>query len=840
MNLVRFLQDIGNRSDYQGQMIHTRDIPPRDAQYGDLKRPLNPRLEATLKSQGIERLYLHQATAIDAIRDGRNIVVVTSTASGKTLCYNIPILEAVLEDDRTRALYLYPTKALAQDQLKKLIRYKEIDPLFDFELGTYDGDTPTSTRKKLRDSASLILSNPDMLHASILPNHSRWSDFFTNLKFIVIDEIHAYRGIFGSNVANLMKRLNRVCEHYGSSPQFICCSATISNPKELAEKITDHEMLLVDNDGSPKGPKKFIFWNPPFIDEGKTERRSPNSEARRLMVELIRNRVQTITFVQARVLTELIYRYCQEDLQRISPSLANSIRAYRGGYLPEDRREIERMLFSGELLGVVSTNALELGIDIGGLDACIIVGYPGTISSTWQRAGRAGRGSEEALIILIGHNNPIDQYMMGNPRYFFDQPMENVVISVDNPYIMVGHLRCAANELPVTLKDEQKFGDTAPSVLNILEEHQDVSFAGNRWYWTGKGYPATDFGLRNMAENNYTIIDTTDNRNQVIGLLDEFSAFMLVHTQAIYMHEAETYFVKELNIKQKIAYVEKVVVDYYTQAVTEMNIRIDQKETEKRLIPDQVNNTTKACFGQVTVTSTTIMFRKIKLYSLDSIGFGNLDLPPQELETTAFWIIPSSSALERVKDYGRIPSEGMMGIGNALIGIIPIYVICDYMDIGPVVNSSNTGVPTIFIFDKYPGGLGFAEKSYEMLDQIMESCLQLIKNCPCDNGCPSCVGSPGGSWSYFDETEPKERIPDKEAALILLHDMLGKEAYIPRQLPPSRQKVVTTDHSLDAEMIVHNIADEQTVVEKREIKPLPENVEARIRKRIQSLKRDKK
>jgi DEAD/DEAH box helicase domain-containing protein len=825
MKVKDFIKEIENGRDYDNQIVHVQNMPTREAVYDELKSPLHPQLESTLKSQGIEKLYSHQVSAIEAIREGKSIVIVTSTASGKTLCYNIPVLESISENENTRALYLYPTKALAQDQLKKLINFKEINPEFSFETGTYDGDTPTSTRKKLRDSGKIILSNPDMLHASILPNHSRWSKFFVNLKYIVIDEIHTYRGIFGSNVANLMKRLNRICAHYGSSPQFICCSATISNPKELAESIANREMTLIDNDGSPKGSKKFVLWNPPFKDEGKTERRSPNSEATRLMVELIRDRVQTIMFVQTRVLTELIYRYCQESLQRIRPSLANSIRAYRGGYLPEERRKIEQLLFSGELLGVISTNALELGIDIGGLDACIIVGYPGTISSTWQRAGRAGRSKDDSLVILIGHNNPIDQYLMKHTKYFFDQPVENVVISVDNPHIMVGHLRCAAHELPMTMQDEQTFGESSPPILDLLQDDNQVKFVGDKWYWTGKGYPARDFGLRNMAENNYNILDTTNNRNEVIGMLDEFSAYMLVHDQAIYMQEAETYFVKNLDLTQKIAYVEKVVVDYYTQSVTEDKIRVDEKEMEKEVSQSKVR------FGQVTVTSVTIMFRKIKLGSNDSIGFGNLNLPPIELETTALWITPPAFALARVKEYNRIASEGLMGIGNALAGIIPIYVICDYMDIGPVVDSSNIGVPTIFIYDKYPGGLGFAEKSYELLDPILESCLELISSCPCENGCPSCVGSVSRSWSYFDaDSESKERIPDKEAALMLLHDMLGKEPYAPKNIIPSQSVVMQTQQTQDQAV--------STTV--RQIKPLPENVEAKIRKRIQSLKRDKK
>ncbi|MBM3212786.1 DUF1998 domain-containing protein, partial [Candidatus Poribacteria bacterium] len=512
-----------------------------------------------------------------------------------------------------------------------------------------------------------------------------------------------------------------------------------------------------------------------------------------------------------------IYRYVREDLQRISPSLANSIRAYRGGYLPADRREIERLLFSGELLGVVSTNALELGIDIGGLDACIIVGYPGTIASTLQQAGRAGRGSEEAIAILIGHNSPIDQYMMKRPEYILQRTgksveaenIENVVIDPENPYIMIGHLRCATNELPVNENDEKIFGDLAPALLDLLSESQQVRLMGDEWYWTGTGSPAADFGLRDMSDNEYTIVDTTSGKSQVIGTLDEFSAFMLVHTEAIYMHNAETYFVKELNLTQRVAYIERAELDYYTQAITETNIRVDETEEEKEKLR------AKTYFGQVTVTSTTIMFRKIKFFSLDSIGFGNLDLPPKELNTSALWIVPPPSAMQRVKDYGRIPTEGLVGIGNAMVGVIPLYVICDITDIGPVVDSSNTGYPTLFIYDKYQGGLGFAQKSYELLDKITETCLELILGCPCEDGCPSCVGSPSRSWSYFDaDSEFRQRIPDKEAALIILHDMLGKEPYVPKPLP----------------------ADRKSVRDLKDAKRLPENVEAKIRKRVQALK----
>lgn len=813
MDASRFISSLRHDKDYAGQIVHVEELPRREAVFKDLSRPLDERVARVLRERGVQRLYSHQADAIEAVRAGRNVVVVTSTASGKTLCYHVPVLEAWLLDRETRALYLYPTKALAQDQLRGLVRFQELEPAFSFQAGTYDGDTPTATRKRLRDQGHLILSNPDMLHSGILPNHARWAEFFSNLKFVIIDEIHTYRGIFGSNVANVLRRLNRVCEHYGSRPQFICASATIANPGALAERLTGQPMSVVDRDGSPKGPKQIVFWNPPYTDAGHTERRSHNSEARALMVKLISERLPTITFVQTRVVAELLLRYCQEDLQRISPRLANAIKAYRSGYLPEERREIERRLFSGELLGVTSTNALELGIDVGSLDAAIVVGYPGTIASTWQQMGRAGRTTEESLAILIGRNNPIDQYLLNNTGYFFGRSFEEAIIDPENPFILVSHLRCAANELPVDRADEERFGKDAPSIMLVLEEAEEVTLVGDKWFWAGKGYPAADFGLRNMAENTYTIVDTTGPKNQVVGTVDEFGAFMLVHPQAIYLHEAETYFVKKLDLTQRIAYIEKVDSDYYTQAVTEEKIRITETETEKMW------RVSKACFGDVTVTTAVIMFKKIKFYSSDSLGFGSLDLPLLELETTGLWLTPSAEVLKRVRELGRIPAEGMMGIANVLPHVIPLFIICDFMDIGTVLDSSNTGSPTVFVYDKYPGGLMFAEKAYEKLEEIMQACLRLISACGCDYGCPSCVGSPTRAWTVqAGALESVERIPDKEAALIILHAMLEIEPYVPR-LPP-----------LD-------VTGPASAQRRAEIAPLPANVECKVRKRIDALRK---
>jgi DEAD/DEAH box helicase domain-containing protein len=819
MTISRFLDELTHSTYYRDQAVWVQRLPERPARYAAPQRPLHPTLRAILDTLGIGALYTHQALAVDAVRAGQHVVVVTSTASGKTLCYNMPVMETVFDDPGARALYLFPTKALAQDQLRGLLRYRNALPDLPLMAGTYDGDTPPTTRRTLRDEGHIILTNPDMLHTGILPNHTRWGAFFTSLRYVVIDEIHAYRGIFGSNVANVIRRLSRICAHYGAHPQFICCSATIANPAELAEKLTGVPLTLIgsDQDGSPKGPKSFLLWNPPFLDDSMVERRSANSDARDLMVELIRRRFPTIAFVRTRNGAELLYRYCQEGLQHASPSLARMVRAYRGGYLPEERREIERQLFEGELLGVTSTNALELGIDVGSLSASLMVGYPGTIASTWQQAGRAGRGTEESLAVLIAHNTPIDQYLMQNPAYFFGESPENAVIDPDNPYIVLGHLRSAARELPIGAEDEKMFGEYAPAVLDILQESEQVRPLNGKWYWTGGGYPAGDVGLRNINDNTYTIVDTTDN-NQVIGSIDEIGAFTQTHTEAVYLHDAETYFVNKLDLKEKIAYVRKADVDYYTQAITEANIRVDQEESRKMW------NRTAVHFGDVTVTNTVIMFRKIKFGSRDSIGFGSLDLPPQDLQTGAMWLVPSLEMLKNVKDFGRLPVEGMIGIANVVSEVIPLFSMCDVVDIGATVDSSNTGVPTLFVYDKYPGGLGFAQKVYDIVEQVVEACWVLIHACPCPDGCPSCVGSPVPIYvQHGADVEIKGRIPDKEAALVLLHDLLGKEPYIPKPVTHPRIGVAGAAPAPQAPP--------------RDVKPLPESVELRIRQRVQGLRK---
>ncbi|MGQ9729772.1 MAG: DEAD/DEAH box helicase [Candidatus Zipacnadales bacterium] len=831
MDVSGFLREIANRRDYRQQMVHIHELPARQAQFAELSEPLHEVVRAVLSKQKIKQLYTHQVEAIEAARQGKNVIIVTGTASGKTLCYNIPVLETLLTEPRAKAIYLYPTKALAQDQLRVLNALKALDPTLPIEAGTYDGDTPPETRRKLRDEGNVILTNPDMLHAGILPNHARWSDFIAQLRYVVIDEIHSYRGIFGSNVGNVLRRLRRIASHYKAKPQFIGTSATIDNPQEHAEVLVGEPFTAVTNDGSPRGPKRFVLWNPPYIDERKVERRSPNFEAEKLMVDLILHGVPTICFVRARQTAEVLYRYIREELLEEDPRRAEMVRAYRGGYLAEERREIERLLFSGKLLGVTTTNALELGIDIGSLDAAILVGYPGSVASTWQQAGRAGRGDDEALVFLIAQNSPIDQYMMQHTEYFFGQAPERAVIEPANPYLLLGHLRCACQELPLGEADCQAFGEGAASVMELLEEDDQVYFQGGKWRWKGSHFPAGDVNLRNIGDNNYLIQDMTGGTPEIIGEVDELSAFTQLHTQAIYMHRGDPYFVEELNLREKIAYVRKGDYDYYTQAIDKTEIQIEGTDVDE---PWRVS---RACLGPVVVTTTVYMFRKIKFYSRESVGFGNIDLPPLPLETEALWIIPPGFALERVRQYGRIPEDGLLGVANAALGVLPIFVMCDPADVGSAVDSSNTGSPAIFIYDRYPKGLGFAEKTHERLEEIIQAALFLVEHCACEDGCPSCVGSPLPVFGPPDsDVDTRGKIPDKEAALCILHDLLEREPYVPRPVDPAKlERRLAALRTVSVMPEPEDKPDDDALRPRG--KPLPQAVERKLRRRIQSLKR---
>ncbi len=780
MDVSKFLDKVKSDDFYGEQIVHMHTIPTRSARFGELKDPLPKELAEALGRSGIEKLYTHQVKAVESLRRGRDVVIVTSTASGKTLCYNVPVLESLLDDPGSRALYLYPTKALAQDQLRVLKRYSSEGGI-PFEAGTYDGDTPSAQRRKLRDGARILLTNPDMLHSGILPNHAKWAPFFSRLRFVVVDEIHTYRGVFGSHVANVMRRLQRICRHYGSKPVFAASSATIANPGEHAERLLMRRMKVITRDGSPRGRKRFLLWNPPTMDIGDMERRSSNMEAADLVTRLVLDGVQTIAFVRARVVSEVITRYTREGLKGRRAALADSVHPYRGGYLPGERREIEKRLFEGDLRAVISTNALELGIDVGALHASVIVGYPGSIASVWQQAGRAGRGLEEALTIFIPYNMPLDQYLVKHPDYFFGKSPENAIIDPENPHVLLGHMRAAAFELPLEAGEVEEMGGYAPSIAELLEEERELNYVKGRYYWRGRGYPSAAVNMRNISPNSYTIIDETGDEKKVIGTIDEASAFQQVHPQAVYLHEAETFFVRDLDIEKKIAFVERSDVDYYTQSITETQVKVDSEEKSKEW------GSSRVAFGDVSVTSLTFMFRKIKFGSRDSIGYGKCDLPPQVLETSGMWIEPAPEVLALVRKWGRVPGEGLLGLSNVMREVVPLFVMCDPLDIGTTVNSRSTGGPAVYIYDKYPGGLGFSLKSYDIVDEIMEASLDLIKACSCKGGCPSCVGSPIPPFSQLDpETGGKGMIPDKEAALVILHALLQKEPYKPP--PPEHRR----------------------------------------------------
>ncbi len=757
---------------FGGQVQHVEALPVRPAKFADVPGGLHPAVREALAADGIGQLYCHQAEAIGKVRQGRHVVVVTGTASGKTLCYNIPIVEAAIADPSATAMFLYPTKALAQDQLRGIGRFRNPQAGADFLAGTYDGDTPQGLRRKLRSGGRFILTNPDMLHQGILPNHARWNRFFTHLRYVVIDEVHAYRGVFGSHLANVLRRMGRICRHYGSDPQFICCSATIANPREHAERITGRQMELVTGDGSPRGPKRFVMWNPPPLQTAARGsqgdfrtgggRRSPLWEAVHLMAALVREGIQTIAFTRTRLAAELIYKNSRDLLRPQSRRLAESIRAYRGGYLPAERREIERQLVAREILGVASTNALELGIDIGSLDACIIVGYPGTVASLWQQAGRAGRGLEESIVFLIGQNSPTDQYLMTHCGYLFAQNPEQAVVDPDNPHIAVDHIRCAAHELP--LKDDETglFGPYTPVVLELLEEDEAVRHIDGNWYWACSQYPAAKVNLRNIAGAVYTIQDEAAGE-RVIGTMDEVSALSQLHDHAVYLHAGQTYFVNRLDLDEKIAFVERRDLDYYTQSVQSSQIRIDETTDQARCGAAELG------FGDVTVTTTIPMFKKIRFHSRDSLGFEELELPSQTLETVAVWLSPSQEIVERMKREGLVVGEGLIGIANVMVEVAQLFVMCDAQDIGTVVDAASLGRDSLFLYDRYPGGMGYARRCMDCMDRLLETVLDVVAECPCQDGCPSCVGAAVPAFAMTDlDSSVRGRIPSKRAANFLL------------------------------------------------------------------------
>jgi len=775
--LPRWLAEFAERRDNRGALAHWETLPARAARYGELLPALPEPLAQALAARGVTQLYTHQVRSIEALRAGRDTVVVTGTASGKSLCFHLPALERILEEPEATALYLFPTKALAQDQLKSLTRLagSSLELTRALHAGVYDGDTAVGTRRKLRESANVILSNPDMLHSGILPQHAKWARFLANLRYVVIDEMHAYRGIFGSHVANVLRRLERLVRHYGGEFRYVMCSATIRNPGELAASLIGREVTVVDDDGAPRGEKHFVFWNPPYRDEAQVERRSSNVEGCQLFAGLIERGAQVIAFTKSRVSAELVYRYAKEQLERSQrgrmPNLHERIRPYRGGYLPEERRAIEQALFSGELRGVVSTNALELGIDVGGLDAAILIGAAPTLASIWQQAGRAGRSGAPSVVVLVAYNDTVDQYLMRKPEWFFGRSPEAACVDPHNPYILAQQLACAAYELPLSPADEVAFGPQTRDVLAALEEAGETRVIDDLAYWAKTDFPGAKVSLRNMGDDTYTIQDRTQ-AHKVIGTVDAISAMELVYPEAIYLHDGVSHWVRALDLEQKIATVEPREVDYYTQPVLDTNIRVRGELTSRAWRGETVR------FGELTYSWQTIAFKKIQYRSLDSIGYHPLSLPRLTLETAGFWLAPGEDTWRGLARAGLNPWEALSGVRNLFVQLLPLLAMCDPMDLQGNLDSSNTGKPTLFLFDRYHGGLGFAEQGFARLDELTEAALAHLEGCPCGDGCPACVGLPvlHPAQQQDPDIGHARDIPGKAAARALLRDWLSRPA----------------------------------------------------------------
>ncbi|MCP3763159.1 DEAD/DEAH box helicase [Domibacillus sp. A3M-37] len=721
------LSDIITELRNDENVIHWHELEPIEAKTRPMPIFIDERLRAALEARRVRDLYTHQYSAFEAVQQGENIVAVTPTASGKTLCYNLPVLQKIAEDSASRALYLFPTKALAQDQKSEL---NEIiaEMGADIKSFTYDGDTSPAIRQKVRQAGHIVMTNPDMLHSAILPNHTKWVSLFENLKYIVIDELHTYRGVFGSHVANVIRRLKRICSFYGSSPQFICTSATIANPKELAEQLTGSPMRLIDNNGAPRGRKHFVFYNPPVVNEPLNIRRSATVEVNRLAREFLKNQIQTIIFARSRVRVEIILSHIQELVKRdIGPK---TIRGYRGGYLPKERRAIEKGLRDGDILGVVSTNALELGVDIGQLQVCVMTGYPGSVASTWQQAGRAGRRHGEAVIIMVASSTPIDQYVVQNPDYFFERNPETARINAENLIILVDHLKCAAYELP--FQEDESFGPMdVTDVLDYLREERVLHYNGGKYHWSHESFPATNISLRSATQENVVIVDQSETANvKIIGEMDRLSAMTLLHDEAIYLHEGVQFQVEKLDWEHKKAYVRRVDVEYYTDANLAVQLKVLEIDRTKERPLSAVH------YGDVTVNILPTIFKKIKMTTFENIGSGPITLPEEEIHTSAVWLELNIEEPEKSLEHL------LMGIANVLHHIVPIHTMCDKSDIHVVsqIKAAHTGLPTIFLYDHYPGGIGLAEDVYKRFDDVKEAAKDLIRKCPCQNGCPSCVG----------------------------------------------------------------------------------------------------
>jgi DEAD/DEAH box helicase domain-containing protein len=777
---VREVLEAFAQRDHSGEILTAvRYFPARQAQWAEFPSWVRDDLRAAYAAKGIRQLYSHQAAASEAVHAGKNVVIVTPTASGKTLCYNLPVLNAILENGDTRALYLFPTKALAQDQLAE---QQDLNQRLHHRFGvfTYDGDTPSDARKAIREKGHVVLTNPDMLHTGILPHHTRWTRLFENLRYIVIDELHTYRGVFGSHLCNVLRRLRRIARFYGSAPQFICSSATIGNPDELASRLLETEVEVLGANGAPAAEKTFVFYNPPVVNRALGIRRSYLNESARVAQEFLKRELQTMVFANSRLHTELLLTYLQQA-NRQPPGKTEAIRGYRGGYLPNQRREIERGLREARVRGVVSTNALELGIDVGSLDAVVMAGYPGTIAGTWQRAGRAGRRNGSSCAVLVASSAPLDRFVVRNPEYFFGGTPEQAFIQPDNLEILVNHMKCAAFELPIAA--EERFGEADVADLCArLAEAGYLHRANEHYHWTHEAYPADTVSLRSVTSDNFVIIDITGEPN-VIGEVDFASALTTVHEKAIYLHGGEQYHVEHLDFKERKAYVKRVDVDYYTDAIRYTQVRVLEVAGSKH----EEGAASARSFGDVLVRSQVVGFKKIKFFTNENVGAGKLELPENEMHTTSYWITLERPLLEALPYTISERQSGMFGLLHALECVATLLLMCDQRDLGTAIGErppapgvehadgalaalqevASAGAreffePNLYLFDAYPGGIGFSEPLFRAHELLVQKTRELIASCACEQGCPSCVGPAG-------DLAPRA----KEAALAILERLCG-------------------------------------------------------------------
>lgn len=744
---------------YKGRITGSVVFPERPARLLPFPSELDPRVASALRSHGIRELYSHQRQAWDAITAGRHTVVVTPTASGKTLCYNLPVLQAALHD-RAKALYLFPTKALSQDQVAELMELNEAGDL-GIRAFTFDGDTPGDARKAVRTKGDIVVSNPDMLHQGVLPHHTKWAQFFENLRFVVIDEMHSYRGVFGSHVANVIRRLRRVCRFYGSDPVFVLSSATIANPAELAEGLIGDPVTAITESGSPAGERHLFLWNPPVVNADLGIRASARSQATRIARMAVKSGLKTIVFAQSRLMVEVLTKYLK-DVFDGDPRKPARVAAYRGGYLPGQRRATEKALRAGNVDCVIATSALELGVDIGSLDVCVLNGYPGTIAATWQRLGRAGRRMRPSLGVLIATSQPLDQYIIRNPDFFLGSSPEHARIDPDQLLILLDHVRCAAFELPFRRGD--RFGnENLEELLGYLEENGVLHREDDTWHWTEDSYPAQSVSLRSVAEGNFVVVDTTGGRKDIIAEVDYSSAAETLYEGAIYMVQAQTWQVERLDWAGRKAFVTRTEVDYYTDAIDYTRLKILDRFEHRQ------DGRTETAHGEVHLVRRIPGYKKIRYYSHENIGYGNIDLPDQEMHTTAVWWEVAPEVLAQCFPNRQQALDGFLGAAYAMHHVAALIAMSEPQDIGRAVGDGDArwfatvgaegrgqmrgsdGAeqdpehetrfrPAVFLYDNYPGGVGLAEPLHAQRERVVAGAARLIRECECSHGCPACIG----------------------------------------------------------------------------------------------------